>query len=144
MGVDHRGNGAAMAEVDLELAQVLTLFQQVRGVRVAQRMNVRVFGNATGLEGDAEGALKGGATDRFLGRASADAAASLGGEEQSGMAMGFPLLAQKLKGALRQWHITVLVSFAAADVQEHALGIDVANLEAQAFSQTKAARVNGA
>jgi len=105
-------------------------------------MNMRVFGNATGLEGDAEGALKRGAADRFLGRGSTDAAASLGGEEQSSMAMGFPLLAQKLKGALRQWHITVLVSFAAADMQEHALGIDVTNLEAQAFSQPKATRVN--
>jgi len=109
---------------------------------MAQRMNMGVFGNATGLEGDAEGALKGGAADRLLGGGSADAAASLGGEEQSGMAMGFPLLAQKLKGALRQWHITVFVSFAATDVQEHALGIDVTNLEAQAFSQPKATRVN--
>jgi len=105
-------------------------------------MNMRAFGNPAGFEGDAEGALKGGAADGFLGRGSADAAASLGGEEQSGMPMGFPLLAQKLKGALRQWHITVLVAFAAPDVQKHALGIDVANLEAQAFSQTKAARVN--
>ena len=105
-------------------------------------MNMRVFGDATGLEGDAEGALKRGAADRFFGCGSTDAATSLGREEQSNMAMGFPLLAQKLKSALRQRHITVLVSFAAADVQEHALGIDVANLEAQCFSQPKTTRVN--
>jgi len=27
MGVDHRGNGAAMAEIDLELTEVFTLFE---------------------------------------------------------------------------------------------------------------------
>ena len=40
-------------------------------------MNMRVFGDTTGLEGDAEGPLKGGAADRFLGRGSTDAATSL-------------------------------------------------------------------
>lgn len=134
MSIDDRGNGAAMSEVDLELTEVFTLFEQVRGVRVAQRMNMRMFGDTAGLEGDTESTLKGGPTDRFFGRGSADTATSLGRKEQSGMAMRFPLLTQQLQRALRQWHITVLISFAAADVQKHALGIDVADLEAQAFS----------
>jgi hypothetical protein len=103
---------------------------------------MRMFGDTTGLESQAEGTLKGGAADRFLGRGSPDAATSLGSEKQGCMAMGFPLLAQKLKSALRQGNTAVLVSFAAADVQEHALGIDVANLEAQRFSQSKATRIN--
>ena len=142
MSINDRGNGAAMPKVDLELTEVFPLLKQVGGVRVTQRMNMGVFGDASGPEGDAEGALKGSAADWFLGRGSADAATSLGREEQGCMAMGFPLLAQKLKSALRQRHIAVLVSFAAADVQEHALGIDVANLEAQCFSQSKATRIN--
>ena len=103
---------------------------------------MRAFGDPTGPEGHAEGALKGSAADGFLGCGRSDAAPALGGEEQSRMAMGFPLLAQKLKSALRQRHIAVLVSFAAADVKEHALGIDVANLESQRFSQPKTTRVN--
>jgi len=143
MSINDRGNGAAMSEVNLELAEVFPLLQQVRGVRVAQRMDMGVLGDATGLEGDAEGALKGGAADRLLGRGSTEAPTSLGGKEQSSMAMGFPLLAQQLKRALRQRDVTVLISFAAANVQEHALGIDVANLEAQCFSQTKTTRING-
>src|SRR5215831_15887498 len=106
-------------------------------------MDMCALGDATGPEGNAKGPLKGGAADRFFGCGSTDAATALGGEEQSSMAMGFPLLAQKLKRTLRQRDITVLVSFAAANVQEHALGIDVANLEAQCFSQPKATRVNG-
>ncbi len=142
MSVDDRSSGVAMSEVDLELAQVFTLFQQMRGIGVAQRMNMCVLGDATGPEGNAEGALKGGAADRFLGCGSTDAATAFGGEEQSGMAVGFPLLAQQLQRALRQRDITVLVSFTAANVQEHALGIDVANLEAQCLSESEATRVN--
>lgn len=105
-------------------------------------MNMCALGDATGSQGNAEGPLEGGAADRFFGRGSTDAAPPLGREEQSRMAMGFPLLAQQLKSALRQRDITVFVSFAAADVQEHALGIDVADLEAQGFSQPKATRIN--
>lgn len=105
-------------------------------------MNMCALGDSAGPEGNAEGALKGGAADGFPGRGSTDAARTLGREEQSRMAMGLPLLAQQLKSALRQRDITVLVAFAAANVQEHALGIDVADLEAQGFSQPKATRVN--
>ena len=57
--------------------------------------------------------------------------------------MGFPLLAQELERALGQRHVTVLIAFAGADVQEHAFGIDVADLEPQAFAQTQAAGVDG-
>ena len=55
---------------------------------------VCALGDAAGPEGNAEGALKGGAADRFFGCGSPNTAPALGGEEQSRMAMGFPLLAQ--------------------------------------------------
>jgi hypothetical protein len=38
MGVDDRREGAFMAEVDLDLAEVLALLKQMRGVTVAQRL----------------------------------------------------------------------------------------------------------
>jgi len=41
MRVDDGGVGAFMAEVDLDLAEVLALFEQMRGVTVPQRMHVR-------------------------------------------------------------------------------------------------------
>jgi hypothetical protein len=59
------------------------------------------------------------------------------------MAMSLPLLAEQFQGALGQGHIAVAVAFATPDVEEHAFGVDVAHLEAQAFTQTEAAGVNG-
>ena len=47
------------------------------------------------------------------------------------MPVGFPLLAEQFQGALGQGHVAVAIAFAAADVEEHAFGIDVADLQAQ-------------
>jgi hypothetical protein len=58
--------------------------------------------------------------------------------------MSLPLFAEQLQSALRQGDIAVAIAFARADVQEHALGIDVRNLEIQAFTQAQAAGVDGA
>ena len=41
-----------VAEIDLDLAEIFALLQQMCGVGVAQGMDVRVLGEATGLEGD--------------------------------------------------------------------------------------------
>jgi hypothetical protein len=68
---------------------------------------------------------------------------AFGREEQPGMAMRFPKLAQELQGAFRQRDVAVIVAFAAADVQEHPFGIDVADLQAQTLAQAQAARVEG-
>ena len=64
------------------------------------------------------------------------------GKRQRGQHI-FPLLTEQLQSARGQRHITVLVAFATPDMQKHALGIDVAHLQAQAFSQAQAAGVNG-
>lgn len=63
--VDRGGVGALVPEVDLDLAQVLALLQQVRGVTVAQRVDVRGLLDAAGFERLAEGPLQRGALDRF-------------------------------------------------------------------------------
>ena len=42
-----------------------------------------------------------------------------------------------------QGHVAVAVALAAADVEEHALGINVADLQAQAFAQAQAAGIDG-
>ena len=119
------------------------MFQQVSGVRVAQRMDMGVLVYAAGLEGQAEGALKGAAAHRLGGRGGALAAVPLGGKEQPGMPVGFPLRAQPLEGAQRQRDVAIVVAFAGPDVQEHTLGIDVADLQAQSVTKAQAAGVNG-
>src|SRR5437899_8565486 len=70
------------------------------------------------------------------------AAMAFGRKEQARVPMGFPLLAQKMEGALGQRHVTVLVALAGADMQEPAFGVDVGNLETQALTQSEPAGVD--
>ena len=143
MGVDGGDDRTLVAEVDLDLAEVLALLEQMGGVGVAQGMDVRLLFDAGGVEGQAESALQGGAAHWFGGGAGAQTAVTFGGKEQRGMTMRFPLLAQKQQGALGQRDVTVLIALAAPDVQEHAFGIDVRDLEPQTFAQAQATGVDG-
>ncbi len=144
VSIDGGDQRTFMAEVDLDLAQVLALLKQMRGVGMTQGVDMSRLGDAAGFEGQAESPLERGAAHRFGGGAGAQAAVAFGWKEQAGVAMTFPLLAQEQQCALGQGHVTVLVAFAAADVQQHALGIDIRNLQAQAFAQAQAAGVNRA
>jgi hypothetical protein len=143
VGVDGGDHGALMAEVDLDLAEVLALFEQVGRVRMAQGMNVRGLFDAAGLQRKAEGALERGAGHRLGGGAGALPAEPFGGKEQGGMTMCFPQLAQTQECALGQRHVTILIAFALADVEEHAFRIDVAHLQLETLSQTQAAGIEG-
>jgi len=143
VGVDDGGGGTLVAEVDLELAEVFALFEQVSRVRVTQAMDMGLFLDATGVQGQAEGALEGGATHRFGGGGGPLAVVSLGGEQEPGMAMGFPAFPEQEQGALRQGDVAVAVALAGADVEEHALGVDVADFQVEGFAQAQAAGVDG-
>jgi hypothetical protein len=59
------------------------------------------------------------------------------------MAMGAPILAQQLEGALGQGHIAVFVAFALPDVEHPPLAVNVGDLQVDALQQAQAARVNG-
>lgn len=59
------------------------------------------------------------------------------------MAMGLPEFAEVFQGPLGQGHVAIGVAFAAADVQEHPFGVDVAYLQAQTFTQAQTAGING-
>jgi hypothetical protein len=128
--VNDGGDRALVAEVDLDLAEVLALLQQVRRIRMAQGVDVRLFFDAAGLERQTEGPLQRGTAHRFGGGAGAQPTVALGGKEQCGMAMRFPLLAQEQQRAFGQRNIAVLIAFAGADVNEHPLRINVADLQA--------------
>ncbi len=139
-GGDHR---AAMAQVDLQLAEVFALFQQMSCVRVPQGMHVGVLVHAAGLEGQAEGALQGGAAHRLGGGGRAQAVVTSSRKEPDRVAMGLPELAQVVKGFFGQGHEAVTLALAGADMEEHPRSINVAHLEAQAFAQAQAAGVKG-
>ena len=139
--VDDRGRRTLVAEVDLDLTQVFSLLQKMRGIGVAQRMDMGVLFDAAFLQGQSKRPLQGGAAHRFVGRGRALAIMSFGRKEPDGIAMSFPERAQMLQGARGQGHVTVAIAFAGADVQEHPPGIDVADLQMQPFTQTQAARI---
>jgi hypothetical protein len=138
------GHGRTLvAQIDLDLAEVLALLKEMRGVRVAQCVWMGGFLNTAGSERQAESPLHSGAAEGFAGRGCALTAVAFSREEQGRMAMGFPLLAQQLQGALGKGHVTVAIAFASPNVEEHAPGIDVAYLEPEPFSQTQSAGVDG-
>ena len=142
MGVNGGDVWTLVAEVDLDLAEVFALFQQVGGVGMSQRVNVRVLFDAALIEGQAEGALERGAAQGFGGGAGALAGMTPGRKEQRGMTVRFPLLAQQPERAHGQRDVTILIALAGTDVNEHALGINVAHFQTQAFAQAQAAGID--
>ena len=90
-------------------------------------MDVRRLFDAALFEGQTEGALESGAGHRLGGGGSTLAVVAFGREEQFGMFMSSPLLAQAVESALGQRDATITIAFASTDVQEHAPGVDVGN-----------------
>ena len=105
-------------------------------------MDVRGFFDAAFFESQTEGALERGAAHRLGGGGSAQAVVAFGREEQRGMFMSYPLLAQALESALGQGDVTIAIALARADVQEHAPGVDVGNGQTQAFAQAQTAGID--
>ncbi len=58
------------------------------------------------------------------------------------MPVAAPELAQQFERALGQGHVTVAVAFARPDVEEHPLGIDVADFQVDGFAQAQATGVD--
>jgi hypothetical protein len=142
VGVKGGDDGAFVAEVDLDLAEVLALFEEVGGVGMAQGVNVGGLFDTAGGQRQTEGALEGVAAQGFGGGGGAQAGMTLGGEDQRGMAMGFPLLAQEQERAFGQRDVTILIALAGADVKEPAPGVNVADFQAEPFAQAQAAGID--
>ena len=139
--VDDRGRRTFVAEVDLDLAQVLPLLQKMRCVRVTQRMHMGCLLDAALPQGQSKSPLERGAAHWMVGRGRALAAMSFGRKQPCGVLVSFPERAQMLQGALWQGHVTVAIAFAGVDVQKHAFAIDVGDLQVQPFTQTQSAGV---
>jgi len=56
--------------------------------------------------------------------------------------MRLPVGAQFCQRSLRQWHVTIFVTFAALDVDHHAAAVDVRDFQGTAFEQAQAAGVD--
>lgn len=107
-------------------------------------MHMRGLLHAAGLESEAKAPLQSRAAHRLGGGGSPlTSSLTFGREQEGGMAMGLPELAEQFQGALGQGHVAIAIAFAATDVEEHALRIDVAHLQAQAFAQPESTGVDG-
>ena len=65
------------------------------------------------------------------------------GKQQHRVTMGLPETAQQRQRRLRQRNQTVLIALGIADMHAPALGIDIAHLQAQAFTESQAKTVEG-
>ena len=91
----------------------------------------------------AEGALDAGAFHGPVGGGGLAVIAAGGGEEPGGVAMGGPVFAEGLEGTRRQGDEAVLGALAAMDMDHHAGGVDVTDLEVEALGESEAERVDG-
>lgn len=139
--IDDGSGRALVAEVDLDLAQVLPLLQKMGRVGMAQGMDMGVLFDSTLLQGQPKSPLESRAAHRFVGRGRTLAIMPFGRKKPDGVAMGFPECAQMFQGACWQRHVTVAIAFAGADVDEHPAGINVAHLQMQPLAQTQTAGI---
>jgi hypothetical protein len=128
VGVESGDHRTLVAEIDLKLTEVLTLLKEMGSITVAKCVRMGVFGDAARFQGQAKGFLQSGMGHGFARGGRALTIVTFAREEQSGMAMGFPLLPEQFQGALGQWHIAIAIAFTTADMQKHAIGVDIADL----------------
>src|SRR5439155_13155926 len=76
--IDDRGRRTLVAEVDLDLAQVLPLLQKMRRVGMAQRMDVGILFDSAFFQGQSKSPLQSAAAHRFVGRGRALSTMSFG------------------------------------------------------------------
>jgi len=132
-----------VSEILLNISEVDAGFQEVGCVTVPEMSDRDLFVNAGGLHGvfecdldagDGNGIHRGG--HEIMG------ASSRSGENPDGIAMHFIEGSQDFKGSLGQGDITILVAFSLMDVDKHALGVDVLDLEAGSFADAEAEGVD--
>ena len=121
MGIDQGGGDAAVAEQDLDRAQIDALFEQPGGVAVAQHVRRHPAADA-GARGGGQRAGQNGAAHR--------AGAGMVGKQPQGIVVGLPHATQLGEDWLRQRHQPFLIALA-DDAQRQIGAVDRADLQAQ-------------
>ena len=93
MRIQRSGRGRVVAEVLLNLPEIDTGFEQMRGVRMAQGVNGGFFIDTAFLERRAKGVLDIAIRHRRGGGGKMNAAASRRRKNPRGVAMDFPIFA---------------------------------------------------
>src|SRR5215469_5042426 len=129
--VKHRGVELGMAQKRLDHANIDTLLEKVCGEAVPQRVRRDALVDPRGLGGGADNAAE------LAGRQRLDRVAAWQQPASRQQQVALPPLAppgtQKFEQWRRQHRVAVFASLAALDAQQHAFGIDVADLERDNF-----------
>jgi hypothetical protein len=124
-----------VAEQLLQGEQVGAAFEQVGGVAVPQRVHAGLLGDAGGPHGLAAEPLR---------LADAQVAPRRVPRKQPGVrAIASPVVAQAFEQERGQRHQAVLAALGGADVQEQALGVDIADVQADDLGDAQAGGVGG-
>lgn len=126
-----------MAENRLKLAQINAELQHVGGKAVAQAVDGNAQADAALVDRRLEGGLHPAAIHRGGGLAHPLRGSHGVGKQQPRMAVGLPPAPQQEQQGLGDRHVAILVALAAADVQAHTPGIDVADLQRQPLAQAQ-------
>ncbi|MGA8481810.1 MAG: hypothetical protein WB696_27915, partial [Chthoniobacterales bacterium] len=120
-GIMRRGLDVAVAQQRLNNANVGALLEQVRGEAMAQG----VYGNAFGQPGPAGGF----ATGQLQSSAVHVPSLAPGGKHPERRACGAPPDAEYVQQSFGKHGVAVFVPLALLDAQQHALGVDIGDLQ---------------
>jgi len=131
-----RGGGeVAVAQQGLHRGQIAAGFEEMGGEGVAERMDAALLGDAGAELRHRVELLGDGDVDRTRALAI--------GEEPDVRGPNAPVRAPVLEQALGERHVTVLAALALADVDGHAVGVEVGDLEGDDLADAEAAGVGG-
>ncbi len=144
MGIDGRGLRRVVAEILLHQPEIDTLLDEMCGVRMAQGAHRCSLVDLALAQGGFESGLYVGVWRWPSCRAElvVFATTSGRGKEPFWIAVAFPVVAQHLQGFVWQRHKAIFTIFALHDVHDHALTVDVRDLEITAFEQAQTAGVD--
>src|SRR5215472_7266552 len=139
MQIDRRFLKVAMAEQHLDCSQVGSGFEQMRGKAVTQSMRVNLFVLKPGTFGSTlAGSPKNLGGD---GRTAGMPAIARKEPFRRFAPQSPPILAECLEQLRAEHDITVLASLASPDMNDHALAVDVTNLQERNFGAARASGI---
>lgn len=144
MDVEHGGGQVLVAHVLLNELEADARFEQMGCVAVPQRVRrdaaivpVELFKDRL------DHVLDGRLTHRLLSGWCELVVASFGGEDPNGVTMRGPVLSQFLKSWSWKGDESILGTFTAVDVHQHAFGIDIGDLQVKSFLEPQAHAIDG-
>ncbi len=144
MEIDHGGLQLGMAHVFLDSPEVDASFEEVCGIAVTKGVDGDLAFLYAGLpHGAAQGSLDAGFGHGGLASGGPVAVSSLGWEDECGVSVGGPVATEQSQCGVRKGDIAIFGTFAAVDVDQHALALDVGDLQVERLLEPQPAGVDG-